>query len=89
MSNQHTVSEHSEEQQHTKERIIAAASKVLAEKGYDGQCRNVQDGDDRKPIRSSFSGMTNADSHDSDHIPTLPCKIGPPFGSPHGMRNEV
>jgi AcrR family transcriptional regulator len=35
MSNQHTASEHSEEQQHTKERIIAAASKVLAEKGYD------------------------------------------------------
>lgn len=35
MSNQHTVSEHSEEQQHTKERIIAAALKVLAEKGYD------------------------------------------------------
>jgi AcrR family transcriptional regulator len=35
MSNQHTVSGHAEEQQHTKERIIAAASKVLAEKGYD------------------------------------------------------
>src|SRR5215469_2418514 len=35
MSNQHTASEHSEEQQQTKERIIAAASKVLAQKGYD------------------------------------------------------
>ncbi len=35
MSKQHTTSEHSEEQQKTKERIIAAASKVLAEKGYD------------------------------------------------------
>src|SRR5437588_12678270 len=35
MSNQHTTSEQSEEQQKTKERIIAAASKVLAEKGYE------------------------------------------------------
>ena len=35
MSNQHIVSGHLEEQQQTKERIIAAASKVLAEKGYD------------------------------------------------------
>jgi AcrR family transcriptional regulator len=35
MSNQHTKSEPSEEQQHTRERIIAAASKVLAAKGYD------------------------------------------------------
>src|SRR5256884_1552408 len=35
MSNQHTPSEPSEEQQKTRERIIAAASKVLAEKGYD------------------------------------------------------
>src|SRR5215813_587030 len=35
MSNQHMISGHSEEQQRTKERIIAAASKVLAEKGYD------------------------------------------------------
>ena len=35
MSNQQTTSEHAEEQQHTKARIIAAASKVLAEKGYD------------------------------------------------------
>jgi AcrR family transcriptional regulator len=35
MSNQHTRSEPSEEQQHTKERIIAAASKILAEKGYE------------------------------------------------------
>jgi AcrR family transcriptional regulator len=35
MSNQHATSEHVEEQQHTKARIIAAASKVLAEKGYD------------------------------------------------------
>jgi AcrR family transcriptional regulator len=35
MSNQHMISGHSEEQQGTKERIIAAASKMLAEKGYD------------------------------------------------------
>jgi AcrR family transcriptional regulator len=35
MSNQHTIPEPSEEQQHTKERIIAAASKILAEKGYE------------------------------------------------------
>src|SRR5215472_7442753 len=35
MSKQNRISEHSEEQQQTKERIIAAASKVLAEKGYD------------------------------------------------------
>src|SRR5579859_2078587 len=35
MSNQHIVSEPSEEQHKTRERIIAAASKVLAEKGYD------------------------------------------------------
>jgi AcrR family transcriptional regulator len=35
MSNQHTRSEPSEEQQHTKERIIAAASKMLAAKGYE------------------------------------------------------
>ena len=35
MSNQYAASEHSEDQQHTKERILAAASKVLAEKGYD------------------------------------------------------
>ena len=35
MSNQHAVADHSEEQQHTKERIIAAAAKVLAAKGYD------------------------------------------------------
>jgi AcrR family transcriptional regulator len=35
MSNQHTTSEPSEEQQHTRERIIAAASSVLAAKGYD------------------------------------------------------
>ncbi len=35
MSNQHSTSEPSEEQQKTRERIIAAASKVLAEKGYD------------------------------------------------------
>ncbi len=35
MSKQYTTSEPSEEQQKTKERIIAAASKVLAEKGYD------------------------------------------------------
>ena len=35
MSKQYTTSEHSEEQQQTKERIIAAAARVLAEKGYD------------------------------------------------------
>src|SRR5689334_19720449 len=35
MSKQYTISEPSEEQQQTRERIIAAASKVLAEKGYD------------------------------------------------------
>jgi AcrR family transcriptional regulator len=35
MSNQRIVSEASEEQQHTKERIIAAAAKILAEKGYE------------------------------------------------------
>jgi AcrR family transcriptional regulator len=35
MSNQHTRSEPSEEQQRTKERILAAASKILAEKGYE------------------------------------------------------
>lgn len=35
MSNQHSTSEPPEEQQKTRERIIAAASKVLAEKGYD------------------------------------------------------
>jgi AcrR family transcriptional regulator len=35
MSNQHTRSEPSEEQHHTKERILAAASKILAEKGYE------------------------------------------------------
>jgi AcrR family transcriptional regulator len=35
MSNQHAASEQAEEQQHTKARIIAAALKVLAEKGYD------------------------------------------------------
>lgn len=35
MSKQQTGSEPSEEQQHTKERIIAAASRVLAEKGYE------------------------------------------------------
>src|SRR5579863_10247338 len=35
MSKQYNVSEPSEEQQKTKERIIAAASKVLAEKGYE------------------------------------------------------
>jgi AcrR family transcriptional regulator len=35
MSNQHSKAEPSEEQQKTKERIITAASKVLAEKGYE------------------------------------------------------
>ena len=35
MSNQHIVTEQAEDQQHTKERIIAAAAKVLAEKGYE------------------------------------------------------
>jgi AcrR family transcriptional regulator len=35
MSNQHAASEPSEQQHETRERIIAAASKVLAEKGYD------------------------------------------------------
>jgi AcrR family transcriptional regulator len=35
MSKQYTRSEPSEEQQHTRERIIAAASSVLAAKGYD------------------------------------------------------
>jgi AcrR family transcriptional regulator len=35
MSNQHTTSEPSEEQQQTRARIIAAASRVLAAKGYD------------------------------------------------------
>src|SRR5258706_6964371 len=35
MSKQYTRSEPSEEQQQTRERIITAASKVLAEKGYD------------------------------------------------------
>jgi len=35
MSNQRTRSEPSEEQHHTKERILAAASKILAEKGYE------------------------------------------------------
>jgi AcrR family transcriptional regulator len=35
MSKQYTIAEPSEEQQKTRERIIAAASKVLAEKGYD------------------------------------------------------
>ncbi len=35
MSKQYTTPEQSEEHQKTKERIIAAASKVLAEKGYD------------------------------------------------------
>jgi AcrR family transcriptional regulator len=35
MSNQHNTSEPAEEQQHTKARIIAAASKILAEKGYE------------------------------------------------------
>jgi AcrR family transcriptional regulator len=35
MSNQHVVAEHAEHQQRAKARIIAAAAKVLAEKGYD------------------------------------------------------
>src|SRR5258707_10491142 len=35
MSKQYNISEQSEEQQKTRERIIAAASKILAEKGYD------------------------------------------------------
>lgn len=35
MSKQYIISEPSEEQQQTRERIIAAASKMLAEKGYD------------------------------------------------------
>jgi AcrR family transcriptional regulator len=35
MSKQYNISEQSEEQQKTRERIIAAASKVLAEKGYE------------------------------------------------------
>src|SRR5256885_8653957 len=35
MSKQHTTSRQAEGQQETRERIIAAASKVLAEKGYD------------------------------------------------------
>src|SRR5260370_37420654 len=35
MSKQYNISEPAEEQQKTKERIIAAASKVLAEKGYE------------------------------------------------------
>ena len=35
MSNQDTGSAKIEEQQHTKERIIAAAAKILADKGYD------------------------------------------------------
>src|SRR5437763_14148909 len=35
MSKQDSKSEQSEEQQKTRERIIAAASKVLAEKGYE------------------------------------------------------
>src|SRR6266571_7514366 len=35
MSKQHTTSRQSEGQQETRARIIAAASKVLAEKGYD------------------------------------------------------
>ncbi len=35
MSKQHPIAEPSEEQQQTRARIIAAASKVLAEKGYD------------------------------------------------------
>lgn len=35
MSNQHSASGQTEEQQETRERIIAAAYKVLAEKGYD------------------------------------------------------
>src|SRR6266516_5390710 len=35
MSKQYSESEQSEEQQKTRERIIAAASKVLAEKGYE------------------------------------------------------
>ena len=35
MSKQYTISEPSEEQQQTRERIIAAASKVLAAKGYE------------------------------------------------------
>jgi AcrR family transcriptional regulator len=35
MSKQHTTSRQSEGQQETRERIITAASKVLAEKGYD------------------------------------------------------
>jgi AcrR family transcriptional regulator len=35
MSKQHTTSEHSEELQESRARIITAAAKVLAEKGYD------------------------------------------------------
>src|SRR6266436_9138137 len=35
MSKQHATSEHSEEPQETRTRIITAAAKVLAEKGYD------------------------------------------------------
>jgi AcrR family transcriptional regulator len=35
MSKQHNTDEQSEEHQKTRERIIAAASKILAEKGYD------------------------------------------------------
>ena len=35
MSKQYTISEQSEEHHKTKERIIAAASKILAEKGYE------------------------------------------------------
>jgi AcrR family transcriptional regulator len=35
MSKQHDTTEHSEEQQETRARIIAAAYKVLGEKGYD------------------------------------------------------
>jgi AcrR family transcriptional regulator len=35
MSKQYTLPEHSEEQHKTRERIIAAAAKILEEKGYD------------------------------------------------------
>jgi hypothetical protein len=35
MSKQYTTSQTTEEHQKTRERIIAAASKILAEKGYD------------------------------------------------------
>jgi hypothetical protein len=41
--------------------------------------RNLHCSGEEDQMESGFPRRRSANSHNSDQIPTLPCKIGPPF----------